>query len=94
MANPAGTTSEAQTFRAVLATVLELPPETVPAAEGWRLDEGDASRPVLRPLAHRGGLRADILDDGLIRVGGRVDAGQPAVALRRIANRGAPQSGQ
>jgi MOSC domain-containing protein len=31
-----------------------------------------ASRPVLRPLAHRGGLRADILDDGTIRVGDRV----------------------
>ena len=28
-----------------------------------------ASRPVLRPLVHRGGLRADILDDGVIRVG-------------------------
>ncbi len=31
--------------------------------------EGYASRPVLRPLVHRGGLRADILDDGEIRVG-------------------------
>jgi MOSC domain-containing protein len=28
-----------------------------------------ASRPVLRPLVHRGGLRADILDEGVIRVG-------------------------
>jgi hypothetical protein len=28
-----------------------------------------AARPVLRPLVHRGGLRADILDDGVIRVG-------------------------
>jgi MOSC domain-containing protein YiiM len=28
-----------------------------------------AGRPVLRPLVHRGGLRADILDDGVIRVG-------------------------
>jgi hypothetical protein len=33
-----------------------------------------ASRPVLRPLVHRGGLRADILDDGLIRVGDAVQA--------------------
>ena len=28
-----------------------------------------AGRQVLRPLVHRGGLRADILDDGVIRVG-------------------------
>jgi hypothetical protein len=34
--------------------------------------EGYASRPVLRPLVHRGGLRADILEDGAISVGDRV----------------------
>ena len=28
-----------------------------------------AGRPVLRPLVHRGGLRADILEDGVIHVG-------------------------
>jgi MOSC domain-containing protein YiiM len=28
-----------------------------------------ASRPVLRQLVHRGGLRADILQDGVIHVG-------------------------
>jgi hypothetical protein len=28
-----------------------------------------AARPVLRPLVHRGGLRADILEDGVVRVG-------------------------
>lgn len=33
-----------------------------------------ASRPVLRALVHRGGLRADILDDGEIRVGDAVAA--------------------
>lgn len=33
-----------------------------------------ASRPVLRELVHRGGLRADILEDGLIRVGDAVAA--------------------
>jgi MOSC domain-containing protein YiiM len=33
-----------------------------------------AGRPVLRALAHRGGLRADILTDGLIRVGDPVRA--------------------
>ena len=31
-----------------------------------------ASRPVLRPLVHRGGLRADILEDGTISVGDTV----------------------
>jgi MOSC domain-containing protein YiiM len=31
-----------------------------------------ASRPVLRPLVHRGGLRADIVDEGTIRVGDAV----------------------
>jgi MOSC domain-containing protein YiiM len=35
---------------------------------------GYASRPVLRPLVHRGGLRADILEDGVIRVGDLVRA--------------------
>jgi MOSC domain-containing protein YiiM len=29
-------------------------------------------KPLLRPLVHRGGLRADILRDGLIRVGDQV----------------------
>lgn len=33
-----------------------------------------AGRPVLRPLVHRGGLRADILDGGLVRVGDPVQA--------------------
>ena len=31
-----------------------------------------AGRPILRPLVHRGGLRADILDGGTISVGDRV----------------------
>ncbi len=31
-----------------------------------------AGRPILRPLVHRGGLRADILADGEIEVGDRV----------------------
>ena len=31
--------------------------------------EGYASRPVLRALVHRGGLRADILEPGMISVG-------------------------
>ena len=33
-----------------------------------------ASRPVLRPLVHRGGLRADILEDGMLNVGDVVRA--------------------
>jgi hypothetical protein len=33
-----------------------------------------ANRPILRPLVHRGGLRADILEDGAIRVGDTVRA--------------------
>lgn len=33
-----------------------------------------ASRPILRELVHRGGLRADILEDGEIRVGDEVRA--------------------
>lgn len=36
--------------------------------------DGYASRPILRPLVHRGGLRADILEDGDIRVGDVVAA--------------------
>jgi MOSC domain-containing protein YiiM len=34
-----------------------------------------AARPVLRPLVHRGGLRADILEDGVVRVGDVLQAG-------------------
>lgn len=36
--------------------------------------DGYASRPVLRALVHRGGLRADILEEGEIRVGDPVRA--------------------
>jgi hypothetical protein len=36
-----------------------------------------ASRPILRALIHRGGLRADILESGTIRVGDRVQAAAP-----------------
>jgi hypothetical protein len=31
-----------------------------------------AGRPILKPLVHRGGLRADILGEGVLRVGDRV----------------------
>jgi len=37
--------------------------------------DGYATRPILRALVHRGGLRADILEDG------RLDVGDPIVAI-------------
>jgi hypothetical protein len=52
------------------------------ACRGMRLCEpctvvdGYASRPILRALVHRGGLRADILADGDIRVGDLVRPSQ------------------
>lgn len=36
-----------------------------------------APRPLLRELVHRGGLRADILASGTIRVGDQVTAAEP-----------------
>ncbi len=45
-----------------------------------------AGRPVLRPLVHRGGLRADILADGEIRVGDPVVP--PGMDARRNGGRG------
>jgi hypothetical protein len=36
--------------------------------------DGYASRPILRALVHRGGLRADILDDGELHLGDTVKA--------------------
>ncbi len=35
--------------------------------------QGYSQRPILRPLVHRGGLRADILVDGVVRVGDRLE---------------------
>ena len=42
--------------------------------EPCRVVQRYASRPVLRALVHRGGLRADILEDGEIKVGDAVRA--------------------
>jgi hypothetical protein len=42
--------------------------------EPCRVVQHYASRPVLRALVHRGGLRADILDDGEIKVGDSIHA--------------------
>lgn len=36
--------------------------------------EGYASRPILRELVHRGGLRADILEDATLAVGDEIEA--------------------
>ena len=43
--------------------------------EPCRVLERYASRPLLRPLVHRGGLRADVLEDGVVSVGDVVRAG-------------------
>lgn len=40
--------------------------------EPCRVVQGYASRPVLRALVHRGGLRADILEEGEIERGDEV----------------------
>jgi MOSC domain-containing protein YiiM len=47
-----------------------------------------ASRPLLRPLVHRGGLRADIITEGEIRAGDQLRVGAP----RRVGGeaQGAP----
>jgi MOSC domain-containing protein YiiM len=58
--------------------------------EPCRVVDRYASRPVLRALVHRGGLRADILEDGVMRVGDEVRSSvewrhgraRPRVALR------------
>jgi MOSC domain-containing protein YiiM len=42
--------------------------------EPCRVVDGYATRPVLRALVHRGGLRADILADGTLRAGAAVRA--------------------
>jgi hypothetical protein len=36
--------------------------------------DGYSSRPILRALVHRGGLRADILEDGQVHVGDQISA--------------------
>jgi hypothetical protein len=42
--------------------------------------DGYATRPVLRPLVHRGGLRADIVEDGVVNVGDAIHAVEPLEA--------------
>jgi hypothetical protein len=52
-----------------------------------------AGRPLLRALVHRGGLRADILRDGEIRVGDPVRSGPPGEDARRNDARDAAEGG-
>ena len=47
----------------------EVPCRGMRLCEPCTVVQGYAGRPVLRALVHRGGLRADILEDGVIRVG-------------------------
>ncbi|MGH3455546.1 MAG: MOSC domain-containing protein [Nocardioidaceae bacterium] len=42
--------------------------------EPCTVQQGYASRPVLRELVHRGGLRADIVTEGVLRVGDKIRA--------------------
>jgi MOSC domain-containing protein YiiM len=51
-----------------------------------------AGRPVLGALVHRGGLRADILDEGDIRVGDAVRAA-PGTDVRRNGPTDAGEAG-
>jgi MOSC domain-containing protein YiiM len=50
-------------------TIGEMPCRGMRLCEPCTVVEGYASRPVLRALVHRGGLRADILAEAEIRVG-------------------------
>ena len=51
-----------------------VPCRGVRLCEPCRVIVGYAGRPLLRALVHRGGLRADILEDGVIAVGDQVVA--------------------
>jgi MOSC domain-containing protein YiiM len=56
-------------------TVGEVPCRGMRLCEPCTVLQRHAGRPVLRALVHRGGLRADILHDGTIRVGDPVRTG-------------------
>lgn len=49
--------------------------------------DGYASRPVLRALVHRGGLRADILEDGLLALGDKIEARPHKTPFPATSNR-------
>lgn len=50
-------------------TIGEVPCRGMRLCEPCTVVDGYARRPILRPLVHRGGLRADILEDGQIKLG-------------------------
>ncbi len=52
----------------------------VKLAEPCTYLEGLVGRPIIRALAHKAGLRADILDDGEIAVGGAIVPGEAIAA--------------
>lgn len=58
-------------------TIGEVPCRGMRLCEPCTVVQRHAGRPVLRALVHRGGLRADILGDGTIRVGDPVRTGPP-----------------
>lgn len=49
-------------------------------AEPCEYMQGLVGKPVLKPLAHRGGLRATILEEGTIRVGDQISVEAPVEA--------------
>lgn len=55
-------------------TIGDVPCRGMRLCEPCTVIERYAGRPILRSLVHRGGLRADILSDGEIRVGDEVRA--------------------
>src|SRR3984885_3248689 len=55
-------------------TIGEVPCRGTRLCEPCTVAQRYAGRPVLRPLVHRGGLRADILRDGEIRVGDPINS--------------------
>ncbi len=57
-------------------TIGALPCRGMRLCEPCTVAQRYASRPVLRALVHRGGLRADILQDGQIAVGDELRAGR------------------
>jgi MOSC domain-containing protein YiiM len=69
----------------------EVPCRGTRLCEPCTVVDGYASRPILRPLVHRGGLRADILADGEIHLGDAVSAVRKT--SRAQSPRGAPGRG-
>ena len=62
----------------------QLPCRGMRLCEPCTVVDGYAGRPILRALVHRGGLRADILEDGELRLGDPGAASLNASALLRV----------